>query len=81
MIQIKFYNMIATAKKKSVGQQFWVFMCSEGLPCLFVLLMLFNTLFFTYIVLKVNQVNLFDRTAHAMSPLVVSDAESKHHPK
>lgn len=35
-------------QNKSLLVQAWSFICSEGLPCLFVILMLCNGLFFAY---------------------------------
>ena len=38
----------------SFNQRFWSFICNEGLPCLFVILMLCNGLFFAYAVFDQN---------------------------
>ncbi|TVT79115.1 hypothetical protein FPV60_14955 [Acinetobacter colistiniresistens] len=41
-------------QNNSLLSQTWSFMCSEGLPCLFVILMLCNGLFFAYALFDTN---------------------------
>ncbi|PKF36685.1 hypothetical protein FPL18_09005 [Acinetobacter gyllenbergii] len=46
-------------QNKSLLSQTWSFMCSEGLPCLFVILMLCNGLFFAYALFDTNHSDSF----------------------
>jgi len=51
-------------QNKSFLNQAWLFMCSEGLPCLFVVLMLCNGLFFAYAIFDENHADSFNANSH-----------------
>lgn len=70
--------MIRLKQQKTPWQQFLFFMRSEGLPCLFVILMLCNGLFFTYVIIDVNQVNVFYGNVHSASAMTVEDVETNN---
>lgn len=46
-------------QKNGFSHQIWSFICNEGLPCLFVILMLCNGLFFAYAVFDQTNANAF----------------------
>ena len=47
-------------QNKSLLRQMWSFMCSEGMSCLFVILMLCNGLFFAYALFDTSHSDVFN---------------------
>ena len=55
-------------KNKSLLSQIWSFICGEGLPCLFVILMLCNGLFFAYALIARNNTDSLNASSqHELS--------------
>jgi len=59
-------------QNKSLLSQTWSFMCSEGLPCLFVILMLCNGLFFVYALFDTNHSDSFNANSQHTTSQTVS---------
>lgn len=51
-------------QNKSLLSQTWSFICCEGLPCLFVILMLCNGLFFAYAIIARNHTDSLNVNSH-----------------
>lgn len=51
-------------QNKSLFNQMWSFVCSEGLPCLFVILMLCNGLFFAFAIFDETNPQSFNVNSH-----------------
>lgn len=58
-------------QNKSLLSQAWSFMCSEGLPCLFVILMLCNGLFFAYALFDTVNAESFNVNSHHTTSQII----------
>ncbi|MBP6191234.1 MAG: hypothetical protein KA331_05600 [Acinetobacter sp.] len=56
--------------EQGLFRQFWSFICNEGLPCLFIILMLGNGLFFSYAIISNNQAAPFTVQSEAQPEVV-----------
>ncbi|QHH99023.1 hypothetical protein FPL17_16330 [Acinetobacter dispersus] len=64
--------MNSVKQNNSLLSQIWSFMCSEGLPCLFVILMLCNGLFFAYALFDTNHSDSLNVNSHQTTSQSVS---------
>ena len=59
-------------QNKSLLSQMWFFICNDGLPCLFVILMLCNGLFFAYALFGDNHADSVNVNSSQTTSQVVS---------
>ena len=64
--------MKSVNQNKSLLSQMWFFICNDGLPCLFVILMLCNGLFFAYALFDASHADSLNVNSSQTTSQVVS---------